>query len=381
MGRHASVRTAATFTLLQLCGVHEGLQIYLLHQGILDIFIKQLQFKDSALLAAYALTQCLTYRNFRAWINRDHLIAGYIVNMIRLDYFDEAIGVTEGLAIFEEFLRCDELKQKILGYDITTLLEHKLGAGKPAEMRMSLIYVNIFRIHGEHSLTRNLVERGLFRLGTNQWKTQRAGVAILCSLAQTWFGVEALKPIIPTVGNMLLPNHDTENQQAAHDQSNLPSSLLGPAFVLRVMAQNETLRDDIRQSTQYGILRHLYLFGDLLGVQETPLWRVRTPTRDDVLNVISQMITSVDSVQGSTDAGFILPRVQHWDRVARVVRHGVVGAIVVPCAVAVLALLMVVGAILLVAPVVGVSQGRRVSRFGGSDVRGAFTGRTRSFVV
>ena len=40
----------------------------------------------------------------------------------------------------------DELKGKILGYDITTLLEHKLGAGKPAEMRMCLIYLNIFRI-------------------------------------------------------------------------------------------------------------------------------------------------------------------------------------------------------------------------------------------
>ena len=29
--------------------------------------------------------------------------------MIRLDYFDEAIGVTEGLAIFEDFLKCGKV--------------------------------------------------------------------------------------------------------------------------------------------------------------------------------------------------------------------------------------------------------------------------------
>lgn len=139
--------------------------------------------------------------------------------MIRLDYFDEAIGIIEGFSIFEDLLKCGrmnlfaifatysctpigELKSTILGYDITTLLERKLGAGKPREMRTSLIYLNIFRIRtfspllssgggcqtcpdGEHSLTRNLVERGMSRLRTRRWRTQQAGVAILCSLAKT----------------------------------------------------------------------------------------------------------------------------------------------------------------------------------------------------
>ena len=69
---------------------------------------------------------------------------------------------------------------------------------------------------------------------------------------------------------------------------------------------------------------------------------------DDVLDVISQLIKSVDSVEGSTNAGFILPHIQHWDRVARVVRNGVVGAILIPSAVAGVAILTVVGAIILV---------------------------------
>ena len=47
---------------------------------------------------------------FREWIvKHDRFVAGYIVNMIRLDYFDEAIGVTEGFTIFEDLLRFGEV--------------------------------------------------------------------------------------------------------------------------------------------------------------------------------------------------------------------------------------------------------------------------------
>ncbi|KAG8212876.1 hypothetical protein J3R82DRAFT_11208 [Butyriboletus roseoflavus] len=334
--------------------VSDSVRQYLLDQGILNILIKQLRFKDSALLAAYALTKCLTHQIFSAPINEDMFLAGYIVNMIRLDYFDEAIGVTEGFTIFEDLLECGELRCKILEYDIAGLLEHKIGAGKPAEMRMSLIYLNIFRIHG-HLMARNLVERGLSYLETNQWKTQKPGVAILCSLAQTWFSVEALKQVIPNVVNMLLPNYGPDSQRATNlpssNQSKLPSSLLGPAFVLHIMAENETLREEIRQIPEYGRLKHLYLFGDLLGMKETPIWQVKTPTRDDVLDVINQMIKSVDSVEGSMNAGFILPHIQHLDRVGNVVRDSVVDAIVVPSVVAGVAALTVIGAITF-APVV-----------------------------
>ena len=90
---------------------------------------------------------------------------------------------------------------RILHHDIPGLLEHKLGAGKPAEMRTGLIYLNIFRIckldvpsscrccqtspDGEDGLTQKLAKRGMSHLKTNQWDTQKAGVAILCSLVQT----------------------------------------------------------------------------------------------------------------------------------------------------------------------------------------------------
>lgn len=83
--------------------------------------------------------------------------------MIRLDYFDEAVGVTEGFTILEDLLGCgkttdflpcffysrtpiDALRLQIMGYDIAALLECKLGTGNPGEMRTSLIYLNIFRI-------------------------------------------------------------------------------------------------------------------------------------------------------------------------------------------------------------------------------------------
>ena len=42
--------------------VNNRLRIYLRSRGILNIFVKQLQFKGTALLAAYALTKCLAHR-------------------------------------------------------------------------------------------------------------------------------------------------------------------------------------------------------------------------------------------------------------------------------------------------------------------------------
>lgn len=56
------------------------------------------------------------------------------------------------------------------------------------------------------------------------------------------FGVEALKQVIPEVVNMILPTNDSTSQQVVHvphtRQSKPPSSLLGPAFVMRVLANN-----------------------------------------------------------------------------------------------------------------------------------------------
>ena len=65
-----------------------------------------------------------------------------------------------------------------------------------------------------------------------------------CIDLRVGFGIEALKQdtMIPNVIDMLLPNQNADSQQAASfassNRSQLPASLLGPAFVLRVMAEN-----------------------------------------------------------------------------------------------------------------------------------------------
>ncbi|KAG9309082.1 hypothetical protein JVU11DRAFT_10964 [Chiua virens] len=69
---------------------------------------------------------------------------------------------------------------------------------------------------------------------------------------------------------------------------------------------------------------------------------------DDVLDVISQMIKSVDSVEGSTETGFVLPHIHHWGRLVRLARNVVVTTIVTPPAVAAVAVLTVVGAVIAV---------------------------------
>lgn len=54
--------------------------------------------------------------------------------------------------------------------------------------------------------------------------------------------MEALKQVIPEVVNMILPRNGSDSQQVVHApyirQSKPPSSLLGPAFVLRTLANN-----------------------------------------------------------------------------------------------------------------------------------------------
>lgn len=110
-------------------------------------------------------------------------------------------------------------------------------------------------------LMRHLVARGMSHLHTSQWSSQKAGVAILCSLAQTCtcnfiflcsvrptdsragFGVEALKQAIPEVAKMiLLPRIQNSNGQPAvtipQTGQRTPSSLFGPALVLHVLAEN-----------------------------------------------------------------------------------------------------------------------------------------------
>lgn len=87
----------------------------------MDVFVDQLQRKDSALLAAYALATCLKHGELDgviglAWlrialadmkdsIKENELLPKYIVLMLRLDYFDDAVGKVEGFQIFGDFMQ------------------------------------------------------------------------------------------------------------------------------------------------------------------------------------------------------------------------------------------------------------------------------------
>lgn len=83
---------------------------------------------------------------------------------------------------------------------------------------------------------------------------------------------------------------------------------------------------------------------------------------DDVLDVIDQMIKSVDSVEGSTNSSFILPDIQHWNRIFRILRDSVVEALFIPSAVAGAVTLTLVTAVVLAPVVVSRKIAQLVSR-------------------
>ncbi|KAF9227006.1 hypothetical protein BS17DRAFT_440162 [Gyrodon lividus] len=155
----ARERTAATLTLLKLCDDY-ALRKYLFDHKVLDIFINQLHRKDSSLLAAYALTICLKHETMKQHINLDHL-SKYIVNMLRLDYFDDAVGQVEGFQVFGDLMKHDDLRKKITEcniaeYSITEVLKQKLRTGQPNEIRTSLICLDIFRSFGTYRMNSSM---------------------------------------------------------------------------------------------------------------------------------------------------------------------------------------------------------------------------------
>ena len=103
------------------------------------------------------------------------------------------------------------------------------------------------------------------------------------------------------------------------------------------------LRERTRDTLQYGNLKHLHLSGNLVDETETLAWRVKTPIRGescytsrararnaelgflaDVIDMIDKMIKAVDeelSEEGLVSIGdTVLPHIQHWDRLAILVR-------------------------------------------------------------
>ncbi|KIJ11753.1 hypothetical protein PAXINDRAFT_15336, partial [Paxillus involutus ATCC 200175] len=345
--RDAPERTSATLTLLKLCEgkPNSKLRTHLLGEDITGAFIKQLRRRDSSLLGAYALTTCLQYEDMKQPILSNHKFLKYLVKMLRLDSFDDAVGQIEGWRIFanlmRELMQDDDLKRKMEGEDseITKVLEEKLIRGKPKDIRTSLLCLEILRSLGEHPhegdfWTKSLVGKSLAHLESGKWKTQKAGITILSTLAQTKYGVDAIMPHIESIINMLLPDSLEPQEKTAGGSPLEPSHMLGPACALHVLSEDETLRKTTRDTEQLESLKDLWLDGNLIE-GDTPQWRVKTPTKDDVLKMIDKMIKSVSGDfsedLGTTSVGrSTLPEIQHWGRLADLVRASVVKVVAPP---------------------------------------------------
>ncbi|KIK91921.1 hypothetical protein PAXRUDRAFT_34738 [Paxillus rubicundulus Ve08.2h10] len=269
----------------------------------------------------------------------------YIVEMLRSSSFDDAVGQVEGWPVFAKLMGSlmeDELlKQKIEGdeSEITKVLEEKLRSGKPKDIRTSLVSLKILRSLGEHPpkedfWTKALVAQGLVHLKSEEWKTQKAGITILSALAQTKHGVDAIMPHIEHMVNMLLPGSLRPQRSTPVGSHLKPSCMLGPACALRVLSEDETLRKITNEMAQLERLKDLWLDGNLIE-DDTPHWRVKTPTKDDVLEMIDKMIKSVsgdfsEDLSITSVGRSALPEIRHWARLAVLVRESVGKAIAPP---------------------------------------------------
>ncbi|KAF8833622.1 hypothetical protein BDN67DRAFT_702352 [Paxillus ammoniavirescens] len=84
-------------------------------------------------------------------------------------------------------------------------------------------------------------------------------------------------PHIEHMVNMLLPSSLQPETTSAGPQRK-PSFMLGPACALRVLSEDETLRKLTNEMAQLENLKDLWLDGNLIE-DDTPHWRVKTPTR------------------------------------------------------------------------------------------------------
>ncbi|KAF9237173.1 hypothetical protein BU15DRAFT_63337 [Melanogaster broomeanus] len=154
-----------------------------------------------------------------------------------------------------------------------------------------------------------LVNRGVQHLESREWKTQKAGVVILSSLAQTQHGVETIEKCVSKIVEILLPEdyrsplppseRTLEVEDPAEDLRTdpLPSWMLGPACALHALSADQTLRDAIRKTREFGALKDLWLSGNLTKWSNP--WRKR-----------NKLMTVGD---------FVLPHIQHWDRLGTLV--------------------------------------------------------------
>ncbi|KAH7889110.1 hypothetical protein F5I97DRAFT_1858500 [Phlebopus sp. FC_14] len=316
--------------------------------------------------------------------------------MLRLNFFDDAVGEHDGFQIFKELIRHDDLRKRVCDCGITQVLLMKLRDGGSNEVRTSLICLDIFKAYTVHGCgTDHLVKKGMDLLNEDEWRIQKAGVTILSALARTDSGVESLRKHIAHIICMLLNDRYMPEGGSIHEESRWPitpptevppspplnasssdrastsssssfgfsddkrtrpSALLGPACALRALSTLETLRNEIRQNEYYRKLKDQWLSSSFAEGPETSPWKVHSPTKGDVLSMIEKMILSVEeggfSEEGATSVGDLaLPHIQHWDRlVAEVLGKGagVVGALSsLPVLIGISALTVATAAVLL----------------------------------
>ncbi|KAG9319016.1 hypothetical protein JVU11DRAFT_1137, partial [Chiua virens] len=217
----------------------------------------------------------------------------------------------------------DDLRNKIKDYNITEALNRKLGKKK---IRMSLICLDVFQsLDKDGPWTRELVERSVQNLKDPVWKVQKAGVMVLSALAQTEHGEAVISlRIVEIVEMLLLQDHLSKS----------PSWMMGPACVLRILAQNAELRRITRETIEYGNLKDLYLSGALVIQTDTRAWKVKTPNRSDVDDMLDKMIKAVDGELSEEDlipiGDEVLPHIQHWDQLIRLIGNGSVVTVAAP---------------------------------------------------
>jgi hypothetical protein len=129
------------------------------------------------------------------------------------------------------------------------------------------------------------------------------------------------------------------------------------------------LRERAHDTSQYGSLKHLHLSGNLVDDVDTPAWRVKTPNRGwfsarpsvrqrkvlrialaDAIGMLDKVIRAVDGElleeRLMSIGDTVLPHIQHWDRLATLLRDKAVAAVTI------LPLVLGVSALTIVAVVV-----------------------------
>ena len=102
------------------------------------------------------------------------------------------------------------------------------------------------------------------------------------------------------------------------------------------------LRERARNTLQYGSLKHLHLSGNLVDEADTPAWRVKTPNQGWSCSTFCVTAQSAEDFISRRDPSrydgelseerlmsigdTMLPHIQHWDRLAILLRDKAVAA-------------------------------------------------------